>query len=54
MCCRLVMIEAGEDGVMVKSMEEDAWGEVDAGGDMVGGARRGGSLWLYFLCRSGD
>ena len=36
---------AGEDGVMVKSMEEDVQGEVDAGGDMAGGARQGGSLW---------
>ena len=26
---------AGKDGVMVKSMEEDAQGEVNAGGDMA-------------------
>ena len=53
-CRRLVTIEAGKDGVMMKLMEEDARGEVDASGDMAGGAQRGGSLWLYFLCQSGD
>ena len=33
---------AGEDGMMAKSMEEDVQGEVEAGGDMAGGAQWGG------------